>query len=135
MRLLILIFALLLGMPASAQTSTDVPAIRDTIGAQIEAFQADDLPRAFSYASPSIRRLFQTPENFGAMVEGGYPSIWRPSGIRYYDQTATGGSVIQRMIFLDADGQEHWFGYEMIQVEGSWKINGVYPLEAVDLNV
>ena len=130
-----LILTLGLAVSAAAQEATDVPAIRNTIAGQLDAFRADDLPRAFSFASPSIQGMFGTPGNFGLMVQRGYPSIWRPSRVIYFDQRAEGGKVLQRMGFVDAAGAEHWFAYEMVQVDGVWKINAVYPIDAPDPTV
>ncbi|MGH8719799.1 MAG: DUF4864 domain-containing protein, partial [Burkholderiales bacterium] len=36
---------------------------------QLQTFQRDDAEAAFSYASPNIRKLFQTSANFIAMVK------------------------------------------------------------------
>ena len=83
MRAISLVLALVLGLatPATAQNA-DIEA---TISNQFEAFQADDFAQAFTYASPMIREIFRTPENFGTMVRNGYPMVWRPSDVRYLD--------------------------------------------------
>ena len=57
------IFVLLLfWLPATAGEQEDVQA---TINGQCQAFLEDDVTRAFTYASPSIRSIFETPQNFG----------------------------------------------------------------------
>jgi len=99
--------------------------IEATIGAQIDAFLADDFARAFTYASPSIQGVFQTPENFGRMVRGGYPMVWRPRDVQYLDLNETSGVFFQRVMVTDADGGVHLLEYQMIDVNGDWKINGV----------
>ena len=76
-RVLLLILAL--GLPAQAQ-SDDIEAV---IGAQLEAFAADDFAKAFTFASPMIKGMFGTPERFGQMVRGGYPMVWRPSRVEF----------------------------------------------------
>ena len=45
--------------------------IRGAIGAQIEAFKADDFDQAFTYASPLIQGLFGDSDRFGLMVRNG----------------------------------------------------------------
>ncbi len=44
---------------------------------------SDDAKRAFSYAAPSIRAMFGTPERFLAMVRAGYPVVYRAAGATF----------------------------------------------------
>ena len=82
----ILWLILVLSSPLAAGEKEDVQAI---INGQIEAFQKDDFAAAFTYASPSIRSMFGTPENFGKMVQRGYPMVWRPKDVRFLDFEST----------------------------------------------
>lgn len=129
MRRLILVVALLLGfgIPAHAQSAD----IRSTIDAQIDAFKADDFVGAFSFASPNIQNIFRTPENFGAMVRGGYPMVWRPSDVRYLELRERAGVYWQKVMITDGSGAVHFLDYQMIELEKGWKINGVQLLEGV----
>jgi len=81
MRQLLFILACCVGLVGPAQAQSD--EIKAVIGNQIEAFLADDFATAFTFASPMIREIFRTPENFGSMVRNGYPMVWRPAEIRY----------------------------------------------------
>ncbi|MCE8008411.1 DUF4864 domain-containing protein [Aestuariivita sp.] len=99
--------------------------IEATITAQIDAFRADDLAQAFTYASPSIQGLFETPENFGRMVQGGYPMVWRPGKIRYLELEERSGVLFQKVEITDAAGVVHVLEYQMIEMKGAWRINGV----------
>lgn len=112
--------------PALAQ-SAEIEAV---IGAQIEAFEADDFVTAFGFASPSIRRLFGNPENFGAMVRGGYPMVWRPAELRFLELRRAGGTLWQKVLVTDRAGVAHVLEYQMIELESGWKINGVRILDA-----
>lgn len=103
--------------------------ITATIDAQIEAFRADDFARAFGYASPGIRSVFQTPENFGAMVRSGFPMVWRPAEVRYLGQRDVAGKIWQRVQVTDTDGRVHILDYQMIRLENDWKINAVQILK------
>jgi len=78
--------------------------------------------------------LFGTPENFGKMVQNGYPMVWRPSDMTFLRQKSEGGVVFQEMRFFDASGTGHAFIYEMVDESGSWKINGVYKIKANDVS-
>ena len=67
-----------LAMAKAESQSSSSPAIESVISKQIEAFRADDFATAFTFASPNIRSMFGTPDNFGVMVRRGYPMVWRP---------------------------------------------------------
>ncbi|MDK3075524.1 DUF4864 domain-containing protein [Sedimentitalea sp. JM2-8] len=132
MRGLFLICAVIAGLSGPALSQSD--DIRATIGSQIEAFQADDFARAFTYASPDIRRVFRTPENFGAMVRGGYPMVWRPSDVRFLELREIAGALWQKVMVTDAKGRVHILDYQMIEIDGGWKINGVQLVQAGGAN-
>jgi len=99
--------------------------IKDVITRQIEAFEADDFATAFGFASPSIRGLFGTPENFGRMVTQGYPMVWRPADVTYLDLRQERGALAQRVRIQDKAGRFHVLDYFMIETDQGWKINGV----------
>jgi hypothetical protein len=107
--------------------------IKSTIGRQIEAFQADDFAAAFEFASPNLRRLFGTSNNFRSMVIRGYPMVWRPSEVRYLELAEMNGNVWQKVLIKDEDGVVHVLGYQMLKTEMGWKINGVqlFPVPGV----
>ncbi len=119
---LVLAVGLWSAAPTAQAQSVDIEA---TITAQIEAFKADDFDQAFTYASPNIQGLFRTPENFGRMVRGGYPMVWRPSEVTYLELKETAGFQFQRVLIKDADGAVHLLEYQMVELNGAWKINGV----------
>jgi hypothetical protein len=102
--------------------------IRGAIGAQIEAFKADDFDQAFTYASPLIQGLFGDSDRFGLMVRNGYPMVWRPDQVRYLDLREIAGNLWQRIMITDQAGVVHLLDYHMIQVDGAWRINGVQLL-------
>jgi len=103
-------------------------AVEGVIQDQITAFLADDFDTAFTYASPMIRNLFRTPDNFGMMVRQGYPMVWRPSSVTFTDREMRGDRVLQRVVITDAQGATHVLLYEMMPAGETWKINGVQLL-------
>lgn len=109
------------------------PAIEDTIQSQIDAFLEDDFATAFGFASPNLRTMFRTPENFGAMVRQGYPMVWRPDAVSFGDLRLISGGMYQRVIVTDEAGNLHYLDYQMQQVDGQWRIAGVQILQAPDL--
>ena len=133
MRHILLFVVLIAGLagPVRAQSSD----IQATIGAQIDAFRADDFARAFTFASPTIRNMFRTPENFGGMVRNGYPMVWRPADVRYLDLRDVDGALWQKVRITDGAGRVHILDYQMIRLENGWKINAVHLLEPDELSV
>ncbi|MFY9211848.1 MAG: DUF4864 domain-containing protein [Aestuariivita sp.] len=119
---LVLVVGLWSAAPVAQAQNADIEA---TISAQLEAFKVDDFDQAFTYASPTIQGLFRTPENFGNMVRGGYPMVWRPSEVTYLELKETAGFLFQRVMITDAEGAVHLLEYQMVQMDGTWKINGV----------
>jgi hypothetical protein len=126
-RLLGLLAALLVAGTAVAQDAKT--AITSTIQSQIDAFLADDFDRAFTFASPNIKRLFGSSERFGAMVRQGYPMVWRPGDVRYLELEQMGSVRLQRVLITDAQGVPHLLEYQMIETSDGWQINGVRILE------
>lgn len=133
MRRFVLICSLAIGLsaPAAAQEAD----IRSTISSQIEAFKVDDFTTAFTFASPTIQRLFQTPSNFGAMVSQGYPMVWRPNSVQYMDLRQEGGVFFQDVLVTDGFGASHMVEYQMIETPEGWKINGVRVVPLPEANV
>jgi len=111
-------------------------AIEDVIENQIEAFQADDFVRAFDFASPSIRNMFRTPENFGTMVQRGYPMVWRPAEVRMGELREIDGVPWQKVFVTDQAGTRHVLDYRMEQgADGIWRISAVQLLPSSELAV
>lgn len=120
--------ALLTGAPGPAQAQQ--AEIQSVITSQLDAFKSDDFATAFTFAAPTIRDIFRTPENFGRMVSQGYPMVWRPAGVEYLDLRREGGRVFQDVRITDSDGVSHLLEYSMTEMDGVWKISGVRILEA-----
>ncbi len=128
--LLSAVFCLAACTAALAQTARD-PAIEGTIQSQFDAFLNEDVTTAFSFASPSIKGLFGTPENFGAMVRNGYPMVWRPADVRYLELREVAGGLWQRVMVTDQSGQTHLLDYQMVKTPDGWQINAVQLLPKV----
>ncbi|WP_340300442.1 DUF4864 domain-containing protein [Roseobacter sp. HKCCD5988] len=119
----------LAGAPRSAlaQSAPEIDnRVEATIAAQLEAFRAQDIPRAWSYASPLIQNLFGDQDQFARMVEQGYPMVWHPLTYRFGAARVTQTGVFQQVEVIDRDWQSHLLIYEMVQIAGDWWINGVH---------
>jgi Domain of unknown function (DUF4864) len=109
--------------------------IRAVIGDQFADFRAGDVSGAFEEASPFIRQMFGTAENFGRMVQEGYPAIWGAQSVEFLGLREAEGRMVQRLRVRDAAGAEATYDYEMIEVDGLWRINGVHPVEDDSIGV
>ena len=122
-----LLVCVALGLPARADEAPN-PDIQATISHQFEAFEAGDVTRAFSYASPTIKGIFGSAENFGAMVRQGYPMVWKPGSVKMLDLRDVSGSLWQRVLVTDEAGASHLLDYKMIKTEAGWEIDAVQLL-------
>lgn len=121
-----MLLSLLFTFGATAQEAE----IEGTISSQLEAFKADDFEQAFTYATPNLRRLFQSPQNFERMVTSGYPMVWRPADVEYLELGQRGGLVFQKVQITDHEGAVHLLMYQMEQTSEGWRIGGVQILQA-----
>ena len=103
--------------------------IESTITKQIAAFMQDDAKTAFSIASPMIQKQFRTPEFFLKMVARGYPQVYRPQSFRFAERAATNNRTLQKVIVVGPAGAEVTAIYEMMQIDGKWRINGCQILK------
>lgn len=122
-------------LSVAAPAAADEAAIRGVIDRQLEAFARDDWDGAFAFASPGIRDVFRTPENFGRMVRGGYAMVWRPSAVEYGELETGPRGPVQIVYFTDAAGARWVAAYEMEQVDGAWRIDGVRIRKLPDAGV
>ena len=127
--LIALLTASLFALPATAQEKP----IQDTIQNQLNAFQVDDFATAFTFASPNIKTIFGSPENFGAMVSQGYPMVHRPSAVTMLELREVAGNLWQRVMITDEAGKTHMLDYQMVETADGWQINGVQLLRAPDV--
>jgi hypothetical protein len=118
-----------------AQEDDSGATIAKVIEGQFAAFAADDAGLAYSFASPMIRQMFVSPENFGRMVRGGYPMIWAAEEVQLRALRDEGGRRLQRVFVKDQAGAGHLFDYEMVMIDGAWRINGVFAVPQDQLGV
>ena len=81
-----------------------------------------------------IKAIFRTPEDFGAMVQQGYPMVWRPGEVTYLEQREVAGAIWQKVQIVDGAGRIHILDYQMIQTPEGWQINGVQLLKQPEVS-
>lgn len=114
---------------ADSLSADDRRAVRATIENQLQALASGDAARAFSHASPDIRRQFGDAATFFAMVIQGYPMVIRPAGTVFYEPRLIAGAVLQDLQLRDAAGRNWLATYQLVQLVEQpgrpWRINGV----------
>ena len=115
----------------AADEQTD---IQNTISNQLEAFASDDFTEAFTHASPGIKDIFGSVDNFSRMVKNGYPMVWRYNNFQFLklEETPQGYSQIVRI--TDRKDQLFLLKYFMENISGIWKISGVAIIENSDFS-
>ena len=101
----------------------DIAEIRNIILGQLDAFKADDAEKAFSYAAPNIKKIFQSPEIFLHMVRKSYRSVYRPQSFEFRPVERIEGNVVQPLVVVGPSGITETALYIMEpQPDGSWMI-------------
>lgn len=129
----ILVAVLSFWMAATTAFAQDSDAIEDVIGSQLQAFNNRDVSEAWQYASPNIKRLFGSSDNFGMMVQRGYPMVWDNADVRFLELRDVRGNLWQKVMVRDAQGGLHILDYQMVETADGWQINGVQLLPAPDV--
>ena len=129
------IFGAILGLWLSVTSvfAQDAEAIEDVIANQLQAFVARDVQSAWAYASPNIQRLFGDAQNFGTMVERGYPMVWDNVDTQYLALREIAGNFWQQVMIRDVNGNLHLLDYQMIETPDGWQINAVQLLPSPDV--
>lgn len=126
-RISLAFFLVLSTLTAAFAGDAEVKAAQSVIDGQLKAFQAGDGNRAYSFAAPSIKRMFPSAEMFMGMVETGYQPVFKPQSYRFGEaQEMSGTSVAQRVMIVGPDGKEYEALYQLeLQPDGMFRITGV----------
>ena len=108
--------------------------IQSTISDQLRAFASDNFIEAFTHASPGIKDIFGTVENFSNMVKKGYPMVWRYNNFEFLNLEETPQGYSQIVRITDQNDKLFLLKYFMKNIAGIWKISGVSIIEASDFS-
>lgn len=122
----LLVFAAACGHAADPPVAAvEAKAVQAVVSAQLEAFARGDAVKAFSFASPEIRKAFSTPKRFMDMARMGYPPLFQPSTVTFFKPERTGKEILQRVQLADPDGMLWVAVYSLQrQPDGQWRITG-----------
>ena len=118
-------------VPRVAAQTTDDIALQAAITRQLEALNRDDTAQAFAIASPMIQRMFQDAPTFMRMVREGFPQVYRSRSHKFLRLENSDGQLIQRVLIESAAGTVV-ARYEMVVIDGIWRINGCSIEKGVD---
>jgi len=124
---LLLLFALVFIVIGNsfAITTDEENEIKFIVNQQLEAFQDDDFEKAYSFASPTIKKMFSSPEVFRKMVIGGYQAVYRPQSIKMGSVEIIKGVTTLKVYLVDPNGEFITANYMMEKQEnGEWLISG-----------
>ena len=108
-----------------AITTDEENEIKFIVNQQLEAFQDDDFEKAYSFASPTIKKMFSSPEVFRKMVIGGYQAVYRPQSIKMGSVEIIKGVTTLKVYLVDPNGEFITANYMMEKQEnGEWLISG-----------
>ena len=108
--------------------------IQSTISDQLRAFASDNFIEAFTHASPGIKDIYGTVENFSNMVKKGYPMVWRYNNFEFLNLEETPQGYSQIVRITDQNDKLFLLKYFMKNVAGIWKISGVSIIETSDFS-
>jgi hypothetical protein len=132
MRGLLLLVAFLIGATVHARADEDVAAGQSVIRSQEEAFSHDDASLAYSFAAPSIKSWYRSPETFMYMVRNGYAPVYRHRSFEFGAAKILEGKILQEVHIIDADGQAWEALYTLEpQPDGSLKISSCVLKKAI----
>ena len=106
-----------------AQSSADESGIREAITRQLDAMRLGDSAKAFAVASPAIQTMFHDAATFMEMVENGYSELVHSSHHKFLKLDIDGGTLTERVLIESQSGTVV-ARYEMVQIDGIWRING-----------
>jgi len=108
--------------------------IQNTISNQLEAFASDDFTEAFTHASPGIKDIFGSVDNFSRMVKKGYPMVWRYNNFQFLKLEETPQGYFQIVRITDKKDELFLLKYFMKNISGIWKISGVTIIDTSDFS-
>jgi hypothetical protein len=130
------VVALGLGLGAARAQGAGTPAegeIHAVIERQLQAFREGDGATAFSFASPAIQRIFGDPDTFMHMVRTQYEPVYRARSSEFLRLLEQDGALAQEVFLVGPAGETAMALYVMEQQpDGTWRINGVYLVDAPD---
>ena len=132
-----IIFVLTLFFSSSASNASIIKSeknsteeiVKHVITSQLAAFREKDIEKAYSFASPNIKKQFSDPRTFELMVRNGYPVIWKAKSYKFIKFSTKGKRSIQRVLFRSYKDALLTYDYLLEKFSVGWRISGVIPVK------
>ena len=117
--------------PQECQEATQL-SIEESIDTQTASFGQDDFDRAYSIASPSFQESV-TLEGFIEIISGSYGPLIESSELAYRDCMVDSSEAIAiiDVRFIESGNAVYGLRYLMVNVEGTWRVDGASNLQVV----
>ena len=117
--------------PQECQEATQL-SIEDSIDAQTAAFGEGEFARAYAIASPSFQESV-TLEGFIEIISGSYGPLIESSELAYRDCMVDSSEAIAiiEVRFIESGNAVYGLRYLMVNVEGTWRVDGASNLQVV----
>ena len=104
----------------------EIKAAQGVVDSQLKALKAGDGVTAYSFASPTIQRMFPTPDAFMAMVTTAYQPVRNPQSYSFGKSEETSATTVaQQVMIVGPDGKNYEAMYTIErQADGTYKITG-----------
>ncbi len=117
--------------PQECQEATQL-SIEDSIDTQTAAFGEGEFDRAYAISSPSFQESV-TLEGFIEIISGSYGPLIQSSELAYRDCMVDSSEVIAiiDVRFIESGNAVYGLRYLMVNVEGTWRVDGASNLQVV----
>lgn len=117
--------------PQECQEATQL-SIEDSIDTQTAAFGEGEFDRAYAISSPSFQESV-TLEGFIEIISGSYGPLIESSELAYRDCMVDSSEVIAiiDVRFIESGNAVYGLRYLMVNVEGTWRVDGASNLQVV----
>jgi len=111
-----------------AKAEDPIAAAQAVISGQIAALLHNDAEKAYSFASPGIRSLYPSKDQFLDMVRKSYEPVYHAGNYAFGRSKLIGGGemVLQEVMISAREGKDWTAIYQMrLTDDGSYKVDGV----------
>jgi hypothetical protein len=104
------------------------------IGTQLSAFREDDYPKAYEFASSTIKANMALPA-FERMVKTMYPVIAQSSDAQFGVILDNGDHALVNVTIVGSAGRSHHYQYILDHERAGWKISGVVEVKSTGTTI
>jgi len=101
--------------------------VKSVVADQLRAFQREDIPAAYAFASSGIKQQFRLPV-YERMIRRGYAPLLKHVRAEPGVVRDDGGAMAMLPVVVHGDdGQTSRFRYHLLREDGQWRVSGVMP--------